>query len=347
MRKLIRYEIKKNIGNRYILLITLLLAAVIAFLSVEDWARFGTGRTGNRMLSDPDQVDEQLAVFLDEQLQQKTKLIQETRAEIRLEAARYGKEALKSGNLYQVRRNADIIRRYAETSTIVRNRIYGIDHFLTFPYGVLAAILLTLVVNAGLFSEEYRKKTWIFLSTSKNGGLKTFLAKYITGLGTSVFSYLLFQGIALGMIFLDQGLGGWKESILAMDGFIACPMNASVLQFTLIETALQLTSVILFGAAAAAFSALSKNTRIAVLLTGIFLALNVGLTLLTKDSKTEWMLLQIAEPVSMLAGYRDLNLMSFPVQRISVLLVLWAIVTALLITVAAFWAGPVRSRSNL
>ena len=330
--------------NWYTFWIVILLLCVTVFLSAEDWGRFGTGRRANQLLANPS--DESTINLLAKMQIQKSKEVRDVRAEIRWEAAVYGKEAIHTGNMYLIRRNADIIHRYEEIPLTIEHRIYGIDIFLRFRYGVLAAILLTITANAGLFSEEYRRNTWVFLATSKNGGVKLFFAKLIAGTIVSAIAFMLFQGIAAAVICLDLGMGGYQESILGAEGFNACPYNVTVLQYSCMVLSLQLFSIVLFGAIAAAFSAFTKNTLKSLMLSLVFFAINLGITLLMEGSGNEWILLQIAEPFSMLSVYRDVNLMSFPVQRILVLLVLWTATVAILISFAAFSVTPNGSQKN-
>lgn len=323
MIKLIRYELKKIIVSPYILGLILLLSALIIFLGVKDWTQFGNEKIANQLLSDPDAADEILRLLREEQLRQKTLEIQEIRANIRLSAARYGLEAVKANDLYGIRRNAAIIQSYADVPISINHRIYGIDYFLSFPYGALAAILMTLVANAGLFSEEYRRNTWMFLKSSRDGRGKLFWAKILAGMTASTLFLVIFQGVAFLVILFDQGMGGFSESVLAIDGWSACPLNLTVFQYMLIEAGLKLYAIFLFGLTAASFSAIARNTRLSFLMGALFFALNITVTLLTKNQRSEWMLLQIAQPESLLSVYRDMNLLSFPIPRILMLIFMW------------------------
>lgn len=255
--------------------------------------------------------------------------IQEDRERAVRAAQAFGREALEDGDNYGIRRNLNIIRLYTVPQPKVASPIRGWNVFLLeTPFTMLLVFLLVLLSCAGSVSGENDKQTWLLLHTAKNGKGKTLAAKYLAGaIGAAGFT-VLFQLVALGAVWFQDGLLGASCPVSALQELRLFPYVMTVWQYALLVLACRTFAAVMLSVLLTSVSALSRSSVISYAAGALLLG---GCLLLVYfPPKTEWLSgpLALSSPLKYFDSYCTANLFGFPVLWVVVQAALWGVLGA-------------------
>lgn len=239
-----------------------------------------------------------------------------------------GREALKNGDDYGVRRNLEIIRRYSLTREKITSPVCGWNEFLFETPTMLLVFLLILLGSAGSFAGERDEQMWILLHTAKNGKGKTLIAKYLAGSILAVGLTVLFQLVSLFAIWFKGGLLGASQPVNALEQLDVCPYTYTVWQYALVSLGCFIFAAVMLSAFLQTISALSKSRVIAYTAGAVFLGGSVAA--LYVPQRNEWLtgVLALAKPVRFFDSFYAADLFGFPVLWVVVLMVVWTALAA-------------------
>lgn len=237
-----------------------------------------------------------------------------------------GREALKEGDSYGVRRNLSIIKLYSQTREELTNQCTWNIFFLN-DIPVLLSLLLILQICAGIFTKETDQQTWILLHTSKNGMGKTMAAKFLAAALSSVGIALLFSAVNLLVVYLDIGLLGISQPVTVIQELYLFPYAFTVGQAMALFTLCRMFAVVLMAVLLCTISALSRSSVVSYSIGAVVLGGAAAMAFYLP--RTEW----LAGPLALIFPLRFFN--SFYTANIFGFPVLWAIVQAILWTALA------------
>ena len=240
-----------------------------------------------------------------------------------VEAAKaYGREALKEGDNYGIRRNIDIIELYTVPRGQITSPIKGWDDVLFSTHTMLFVFLMILLACGGSFCSEREKQTVLLLHTSKYGKGMTMIAKYLSGAIIAAGLTVLFQLCTIGAVWFKEGFMGLDQPAAAMEQTTMLSWPMTVWQYALVHLVCQILAAVLLSVIVSSISALSK-TSVLSYVAGV---LSLALLLLMQSAKNEWIMgpLSLADPVRYFDTYCTANIFGFPV--------LWGVLQTLLWT---------------
>lgn len=259
-------------------------------------------------------------------------------------AKNFGREAVKEGNDYEIRRNLSIIRLYSAPREKIQYFVYGWKTFLFGSHTMILVLLLVLLICAGIFTKETESQAWLLLHTAKNGKGKTLAAKFLTAAMCAAGITLLFQGTSLLTVFCNEGLLGGNQSIAGIQELKVFPFLFTVKQYALLAVLCQMFAAIIMSILFSAISAFSKSSVISYALGGLLLG---GCTaLLFYPPKTEWLAgpLSLMKPERYFQSFYTANLLGEPVLWAVVQVVLWSVLGAVCIVLSQKWYHRKRRR---
>lgn len=244
-------------------------------------------------------------------------------------AQAFGREALKDGDNYGIRRNLDIIRLYGVPQRRVTAPIRGWNEFLLkTPLSMLLVFLLVLLCCAGSVSGENDRQTWLLLHTAKNGKGKTLAAKYLAGAICAAGFTVLFRLVELGAVWFRGGLLGAKCPVTLLTELRLFPFTMTVWQYALLTLACQILAAVALSVLLTTVSALCRSSIVsyaagAVLLGGCLLPVYF-------PPRAEWLSgpLSLSAPLKYFDSYYTANLFGFPVLWALAQAVLWCVLGA-------------------
>ena len=242
-----------------------------------------------------------------------------------VEAAKaYGREALKDGDNYGIRRNIDIIELYTVPRGRIASPVRGWDDVLFGTYTMLFVFLMILLACGGSFSSEREKQTVLLLHTSKYGKGMTMVAKYLSGAVIAAGLTVIFQLCTIGAVWFKEGFMGLNQPAAAMEQTTMLSWPMTVWQYALVHLVCQILAAVLLSVIVNSISALSK-TSILSYVAGV---LGLALLLLMQSAKHEWLMgpLSLADPVRYFDSYCTANIFGFPVLWVIVQTLLWAVI---------------------
>lgn len=249
-------------------------------------------------------------------------------------AASLKAEAEADGDLYNVRRNSEILRLYSlPRGTVTVGMGDAGERLFSAPTMKLVFLLLLLTAAASVSGERSRG-TWALLCTAKNGRGTTLLAKYAAGWVSAAVLTAVFQFDALLALAFRGALPVWEQPVAALGSLRLCPYPMTVRQFFLLSLFLQTFSASLFATLVTTVSALCGTGVVSY---GIgALLLGGGALLAEFPPKNVWLWgpLSLSEPVRYFDGYFSCDLFGRPVLWVVVHLALWTAVAAGLVCLA-------------
>ena len=243
-------------------------------------------------------------------------------------AKTYGAQALRTGDDHGVRRNLRIIRLYSLPRAGVRYFVSGWDDLLNAGHTMLLALLLILLVCAGIFTKEREQRTWLLLHTSRYGKGKTMAAKLLAAALCAAGITLLLEGGTLLTILFDQGLVGASEPVTAVEELCLFPYRFTVGQYVLLSMGCRVFAAVIMALLLGTVSAVSGSSAVSYAAGG--LALGVCLLPVFFPPDMEWLAgpLALARPERYFTSYYTAGLFGFPVLWAAVQAALWCVLTA-------------------
>lgn len=256
------------------------------------------------------------------------------RTEIVERAKSYGREALREGDNYNIRRNQQLIRAYSRPVGQVTTVLRHWNRFLLESPDMLLVFLMLLLACCGSFAGELDGGTWLLLHTSRHGKSATLWAKLLSGWCLAAGLTLLFRLTSLGAVWFSGGLLGANQPIQSLGQLLRCPYGWSVWQYALIALLCQIFSALVLATLLLAVSAVSPSSLIAygagVLVLGAGLALGYaspGSPLLRGP-------LFGAQPLPYFETWYTCDLLGFPVKWLWVQTGLWLLLSGLAVFAA-------------
>lgn len=389
MGKLILFEWKKIVGNKFFKFVFLFLLFLNMVLWVKHWDYFGVGRKStelSRLYCETIQSmsDEQVNTFqktmmdqygkkvFDEDFSPPTEMIslpgyfdnmsdydavrtfcylnqvnannEKLYKTVVNSAKKFGREALKSGNDYEVRRNLNIIRRYSVAPGKVHSIISSWQDFFNGNHTMLLVLCLELFCCAGIFSKEIREGTWLLLRTSKDGKEKIFAAKILSMVLMLVVTIILFQASSLLILYLNQGFLGGMEPIVSLEQFRLFPLHISIVQYALLMIGCQFFSAVIMAVLLCVVSACCDSELMSYVI-GLGV-IGISLLLLYADCNSEWILgpLGLLRPEKLLESYITVNIFGYPILTIVYQMIIWSMVAIISIVMSVKFYHRKRSR---
>ena len=200
------------------------------------------------------------------------------------------------------------------------------------------SIVFTICVF--LFSTEREKNLLILVKSTKNGHAASAAARLAVLLTGTFVCCLLFYGIRLIIIFSICGTPPLDAPIQSSGMFMNCSLRINVLQYILLWFG---TKVLIMSAIGCLFSAvfllLKSSGTICFVCMGI-IAAEYGLFALISESSTLCNfhfinLFAFLDTKEIISNYLNLNILEYPVNRITVFISVCAVLTVFSMTVSA------------
>ena len=205
-----------------------------------------------------------------------------------------------------------------------------------------------------LFSAEREKNLLILVKSTKNGHAASAAARLAVLLTCTLVCCLLFYGIRLIIFLAICGTPPLDAPIQSSSMFINCSLRINVLQYILLWFG---TKVLIMSAIGCLFSAvfllLKSSGTICFVCTGIIVS-EYGLFALIPESSTLCNLhfinlFAFLDTKEIIGNYLNLNILEYPVSRITVFILVCAVLTVFSMTVSviAFSLGSQIKRESL
>lgn len=251
-----------------------------------------------------------------------------------LESAKeFGRDALASGNHYEIRRNLDIIRLYSKPAREISSTARGWDEFLfDSPMTMALTCLMILLASVTTFSGELERGTWLILHTAKNGKRKTMLAKYLAAAIIAAGIMVLMELTSAVGVCIQGGFFGGEQPVTALPQLHLCPWHLTILQYAAIQMTFRLLTAVLFSILICSISALSPSDLVSYSAGVLFLGACLLPTFLPPESELLTGPLTLAQPLRLFRSYATADIVTFPIPWLVVHLVVWVVLTA-----AAVW----------
>lgn len=255
---------------------------------------------------------------------------QQKSIELVLESAKkYGRDALASGDNYEIRRNLDIIRLYSMPAREISSVANGWDEFLfDSPMTMALTCLMILLASVGTFSSELERGTWLMLQTAKNGKRKTMLAKYLAAAITAAGIMVLMELTAAAGVCIQGGFFGGEQPVTALPQLRLCPWQLTIWQYAAIQLTFRLLTAVLFSILICSLSALSPSGLVSYSSGLLFLGVCLLPTFLPPKSELLTGPLTLAQPLHLFRSYATADIFTFPIPWPVVHLVLWTVLAA-------------------
>ena len=268
------------------------------------------------------------------------KRIDEIRRSVVEAAKAFGRDAVREGNDYEIRRNLDVIRLYQKARTPLTNEVRNWNRFLFTPYPVLLTLFAVFFLCSGIFSKERDSNAVILLATSANGKGETVAAKYAAAAVSAVGCFILIRGVSLLTVALNFGLSGWDQPVWGIEELAYCTHNLTVGQYVFLAMGCELAAVLIIAALCTTVSALSKSSVISFFINALVLAGCVALFFLEPRAELLKGPLALATPLRYFESYYTANVLTYPIPWMPLHVILWG----LLCTAGAYCSGRYFSR---
>lgn len=286
----------------------------------------------------------------DEQINYVVRTLDAENSEIRemledvTEAAKFlGRQAVRSGDDYQIRRNLRIIPLYQERMDLT-GEVRNWNRFLFTPYPALISLLLVLFTVSGLFSGEKDRRTDILLRTAAEGRGRTTVSKYIAAMIISAGIYLLIRGISLLSVHLNYGLMGAEQPVWGIRELLNCPYRFTTGQYALVSCGCELAAVLLLSVLFTAVSAFSRNSMISYLVNTLILFGLAALSFLSPQAELLRGPLTLLAPLRYFETYYTADILHYPVPWLTVQIVIWGFLSGGLAFLGGYMHNRVRKR---
>ncbi|MCZ0703713.1 ABC-type transport system involved in multi-copper enzyme maturation permease subunit [Natronobacillus azotifigens] len=216
---------------------------------------------------------------------------------------------------------------------------------------VTHVLILSIILLIGLtpvFSEEYSSQSLDLILATKHGKAKLVTAKILASITyiAIVFLSLHLINTILNLVKFG-GAAGWNAPIQGIsEGFDthslisydSSPYSMDVWQFYLLSLVLQLLACIAVGMLVLFLSFLTKNTMITFFISGIIMAIPVllqqlGITRGIFSYLIHFSYTELIKVSSMFTQFRAFNVFGYPVLYPTLIFILFAVITSLLIFV--------------
>lgn len=205
-----------------------------------------------------------------------------------------------------------------------------------------------------LFSAEREKNLLILVKTTKNGHAASAAARLAVLLTGTFVCCLLFYGIRLIIIFSICGTPPLDAPIQSSSMFMNCSLRINVFQYIFLWFGSKVLIIYTIGCLfSAVFLLLKSSGTICFVCTGI-IAAEYGLFVLIPESSTLCNLhfinlFAFLDTKEIIGNYLNLNILEYPVNRITVFISVCAVLTVFSMTasVIAFSLGSQIKRESL
>lgn len=260
------------------------------------------------------------------------------------EAAKFlGRQAVRSGDDYEIRRNLRIIPLYQERKELTRE-IRNWDRFLFKPYPMFIILLLVLFAVSGVFSGEKDRRMDILLLTSSEGRTKTAVSKYTAGMLSSAVIYILIRGVVLLSVHLNYGLMGSEQPVWGIQELINCPYGFTVWQYMLVSCGCELMTVLVMSVVFSGVSALSKNSIISYLVNVLLLGGCMSLFYVSLPSELQKGPLALMTPLRYFETYYTADILNHPIPWLIVHVFVWGSISVIFAVLSGCRYNQIRSR---
>ena len=255
----------------------------------------------------------------------------------------FGRQALKNGDDYEVRRNLRIIALYGERAELTQE-VRNWDRFLFTPYPAFIALFLIFFAVSGSFSGEKDRKTDTLLMTSADGRGKTAVSKYAAGMLFAAAAYLLVRVASLASAAFNYGLMGLAQPVWGIKELLYCPYRFSVWQYVLVSCGCELLAVLVMTLLFTAVSALCRTGILSYIVNALLLGGSVTLYYVSPHS--EWLKgpLALLSPLNYFESYYTADILKCPVPWVLVQILFWGLISAGLAVLGGYMHNRVRNR---
>lgn len=253
--------------------------------------------------------------------------IEDARQSVIRSAEALGREAVRAGDDYGIRRNLRILDLYEMPRKMVVYPINGWTNLLENTAPVILTCLLVFLACSGSFTSERENKTWMLLQTSRYGKGKVFLAKYLAGIITAVGLIVLFQVVAVASTLFYRSLSNGSTPVADLDDFLYCPYLWTVAQYAAVTFLCQLFGAVLLSVLLNTVSAVSKNGIISYGVGALLLGGSLALAFFPPKAEALSGPLALIQPQRYFTSYYTANVFTFPVPWAVVQAVLWSLLS--------------------
>lgn len=258
-------------------------------------------------------------------------MTQKFRGEVVPRSKFFGREAILSGNKYEIRRNLQILSLYSAPIREMTYMIYGWWEYLSSNTPMLMSLLLILLLCAGIFTREKEQGMFLLLQTSKYGHGKTLVAKFLAGGISAAMITILFHAGSLLMVYLNSGLMGGTQPMYTKQPMELFPFSLSVWQFAVLSLLCKIFAAVIASVLLCGISSLCKNSVVSYGAGVVVLGGCVLLTLFPPDFELLAGPLTLSRTQWYFNTYYTANHFGYPVLWVIVQVVIWSLVAACLI----------------
>ncbi len=270
----------------------------------------------------------------------------------------------RQGNFSVFSDNSDFAKRNIEQTpkdfadlhdiVLVKGDYTGIETGTSDLLTDIFVLSMVFIICIFLFSTEREKNLLILVKSTKNGHAASAAARLAVLLTGTFVCCLLFYGIRLIIIFSICGTPPLDAPIQSSGMFMNCSLRINVLQYILLWFG---TKVLIMSAIGCLFSAvfllLKSSGTICFVCMGI-IAAEYGLFALISESSTLCNfhfinLFAFLDTKEIISNYLNLNILEYPVNRITVFISVCAVLTVFSMTVSviAFSLGSQIKKESL
>jgi hypothetical protein len=134
-----------------------------------------------------------------------------------------------------------------------------------FSFFDIILVLFVIAVFANIFSNEYQSGFISIMSISKNGGKKTFNAKYLFGFISITAVYIIFAAIDLIFLFRHFNMDYLNAGIMSIPDFAGLELNISISEYFIIFNIIRYISFVALTMIIISLSNIAKNVLTSVL----------------------------------------------------------------------------------
>lgn len=197
-------------------------------------------------------------------------------------------------------------------------------------YPQIITMFIMIMAVYIVFFKEKEVGIYPLIKTTSNGNTNTYIAKILILLINSFFIQLMLFGVSMIVLLKYGGYGDLERSIQSVRSFMYCDIKCNIIEMLTIVFLLRFVGAFVFSLCVAAIALKTSNSILFVFTTLFSIALNYILTLIPDQSAYVFFkhinLINIFDPCVIFSVYRNINILSYPVNVKTIIILLFFVV---------------------
>lgn len=234
------------------------------------------------------------------------------------------------GREEQVYKNEKIAEAFREREIYEYYRQDGVDKYLTYDYSTFMVMIIVIIIVIILFFNDRNTGMYRLVSTSKYGHRFVRLVRMMTVLitGTVVMCFFrLLEYISYSIIYDFDGM---HMPLYSVEEYAQTLFNGSIKDFIIIDIMLKCIGIMLF---AMIFVALAKVIKVQGIALGIFIVVYLGTIIVSLKSETTYSPIRMFDGYSIIKSTEFIHIGNFFMSGMEYTILISAIIMAVMLCI--------------